>query len=131
MMLDMISPPPEKLDEYNFTFRRLISIQAYISFLSDICVASGYAHTRAASGILSVFTRPEESDTISYLGALQQVVLWEHILVKANAPKPWPESTGTATINSASGADSSATLLIPMASMVGNEMESDASITAN
>ncbi|KAI8460869.1 hypothetical protein BY996DRAFT_6429551 [Phakopsora pachyrhizi] len=132
MMLDMISPPPEKLDEYNFTFRRLISIQAYISFLSDICVASGYAHTRAASGILSVFTRPEESDTISYLGALQRVVFWEHILVKANAPKPWPESTGTAAINAASGVDSSsATLLIPMASMVGNEMESDASITAN
>ncbi|KAI8443330.1 hypothetical protein BY996DRAFT_3558386 [Phakopsora pachyrhizi] len=132
MMLDMISPPPEKLDGYNFTFRRLISIQAYISFLSDICVASGYAHTRAASGILYVFTRPEEPDTISYLGALQRVVFWEHILVKANAPKPWPESTGTAAINAASGVDSSsATLLIPMASMVGKEMESDASITAN
>jgi hypothetical protein len=74
----------------------LISIQAYISFLSDICVASSYSHTRTAAGILGVFNNTEESETVTFLGALQRVVFWEHILIKAYAPTPWSDGSTSA-----------------------------------
>ncbi|KNZ52290.1 hypothetical protein VP01_3627g1 [Puccinia sorghi] len=40
-----LSLPLAEVDAHNQVFRRLISIQAYISFVSDICVASSYSHT--------------------------------------------------------------------------------------
>lgn len=83
--------------ESNAIFRRLISIQAYVSFLGDICVASGYAHTRTAVGILGVLNNPEESETVTHLGALQRVIFWEHIMLKAHAPKSWA-SPSTSTV---------------------------------
>ncbi|KAH9820843.1 hypothetical protein DFH28DRAFT_1121207 [Melampsora americana] len=96
---EMISPSPEKIGESNTVFRHLISVQAYISFLSDICVASGYAHTRTAVGILGVLNNPEESETMSNLGALQRVVNWEHIMLKAHAPKSWSNTSTSTTLN--------------------------------
>ncbi|MBW0460652.1 hypothetical protein O181_000367 [Austropuccinia psidii MF-1] len=125
--LDMISPTPSNVEQHNLIFRRFISIQAYISLLSDICVASGYAHTRAAAGILGVFNNAEESETISFLGSLQRVVFWEHILLKAHAPKPWSENSNTVP-NASSGVVS-----LPVLPRLGtdSEMDSITTITTN
>lgn len=135
-MLKMVSPNASNKDHCNLVFRRLISIQAYIAFLSDICVASGYAHTRTAAGILGVFNNAEESETVTFLGALQRVVFWEHILIKAYAPKPWSDgTTPTATLTSASGPSSSASAVVslPVLPSIGEQgsISSIATITTN
>jgi hypothetical protein len=113
------------VDGHNHVFRRLISIQAYISFLSDICVASGYSHTRTAAGILGVFNNAEESETVTFLGALQRVVFWEHILIKAYAPKPWSDGTTPATTFSSTSVavptSSSGTVSIPVLPPIGDQ----------
>ncbi|KAA1107112.1 hypothetical protein PGT21_002719 [Puccinia graminis f. sp. tritici] len=124
-MLKMVSPTAADVDGHNHVFRRLISIQAYISFLSDICVASGYSHTRTAAGILGVFNNAEESETVTFLGALQRVVFWEHILIKAYAPKPWSDGTTPATTFSSTSvpvpSSSSGTVSIPVLPPIGDQ----------
>ncbi|WAR63783.1 hypothetical protein PtB15_17B384 [Puccinia triticina] len=126
-MLKMVSTTPADVDGHNHIFRRLISIQAYISFLSDICVASGYSHTRTAAGILGVFNNSEESDTVTILGALQRVVFWEHILIKAFAPKPWSDGTTPAAGLTATTApipsSSSGTVSIPVLPSIGDQSQ--------
>ncbi|KAI9600681.1 hypothetical protein H4Q26_000471 [Puccinia striiformis f. sp. tritici PST-130] len=136
-MLKMVSPNSADVGNHNLVFRRLISIQAYISFLSDICVASGYSHSRTATGILGVFNKAEESETVSFLGALQRVVCWEHILIKAFAPKPWSDgSTPTAAFTSTTvpiPSSSSGAVSYPVPPPLGDQTQisSIATITTN
>ncbi|KNF05530.1 hypothetical protein PSTG_01342 [Puccinia striiformis f. sp. tritici PST-78] len=136
-MLKMVSPNSADVGNHNLVFRRLISIQAYISFLSDICVASGYSHSRTATGILGVFNKAEELETVSFLGALQRVVCWEHILIKAFAPKPWSDgSTPTAAFTSTTvpiPSSSSGAVSYPVPPPLGDQTQisSIATITTN
>ncbi|WAQ88615.1 hypothetical protein PtA15_10A34 [Puccinia triticina] len=126
-MLKMVSTTSADVDGHNHLFCRLISIQAYISFLSNICVASGYSHTRTAAGILAVFNNPKESETVMILGALQHVVFWEHILIKAFAPKPWSNGTTPAAGLTATSApipsSSSGTVSILVLPSIGDQSQ--------
>ncbi|PLW53022.1 hypothetical protein PCANC_10737 [Puccinia coronata f. sp. avenae] len=58
---------------------------------------SGHSHARTAAGILGVFNNIKESETVTFLGALQPVVSWKHILIKAYAPTPWSDGSTPAS----------------------------------
>ncbi|KAI9612777.1 hypothetical protein H4Q26_007938 [Puccinia striiformis f. sp. tritici PST-130] len=90
-----------RLPSIPYDFATTPAAEAFSSTIRVVTETLPGETLRTATGILGVFNKAEELETVSFLGALQRVVCWEHILIKAFAPKPWSDgSTPTAAFTS-------------------------------
>lgn len=90
------------MEEQNQRFRDLTILLSIVALLSDIYGNLTYAHGKASTSVLAVFSTPEEAKTLSQIGQLHRTCLWENILIKKLAPT-------SATLTTPPGAESSAT----------------------
>ncbi|KAH7927155.1 hypothetical protein BV22DRAFT_1193856 [Leucogyrophana mollusca] len=68
--------------EGNQQFRNLIALHIRISLMADVFSTAGYAHGRAAIGLLQTLMG-EPPKVINDLGSLHRACVWENILFKA------------------------------------------------
>ena len=73
----------QEYEESNRQFRRLITLHIRVALLSDVFSTAGYAHGRAAIGILQVLMGSNAQDAVPGLGTLHRACIWEGILLKA------------------------------------------------
>ncbi|KAJ7647304.1 hypothetical protein FB45DRAFT_975025 [Roridomyces roridus] len=67
----------------NQTFRNLVTLHIRVTLLSDVFATAGYAHGRAAIGLLQTFMNSTTPDVVKNLGSLHRVAIWENIILKA------------------------------------------------
>ncbi|KAJ7497325.1 hypothetical protein FB451DRAFT_1550225 [Mycena latifolia] len=67
----------------NQTFRSLVTLHIRITLLSDVFATAGYAHGRAAIGLLQTFMGNTTPEVVKDLGSLHRATIWENIVLKA------------------------------------------------
>ncbi|KAJ7132750.1 hypothetical protein C8R43DRAFT_929975 [Mycena crocata] len=67
----------------NQTFRSLVTLHIRITLLSDVFATAGYAHGRAAIGLLQTFMSNTTPEVVKALGSLHRATIWENIVLKA------------------------------------------------
>ncbi|KAJ6625623.1 hypothetical protein B0H10DRAFT_1782772 [Mycena sp. CBHHK59/15] len=67
----------------NQTFRNLVTLHIRITLLSDVFATAGYAHGRAAIGLLQTFMSNTAPQVVTDLGSLHRAAIWENIVLKA------------------------------------------------
>ncbi|KAJ6586954.1 hypothetical protein DFH09DRAFT_1359428 [Mycena vulgaris] len=67
----------------NVTFRSLVTLHIRITLLSDVFATAGYAHGRAAIGLLQTFMTNTTPQAVKDLGSLHRATIWENIVLKA------------------------------------------------
>lgn len=64
----------------NEEFRNLVTLHIRITLLSDVFATAGYAHGRAAIGLLQTLMSNTSSQMVADLGALHRASIWENIV---------------------------------------------------
>ncbi|KAJ6593931.1 hypothetical protein B0H19DRAFT_1215807 [Mycena capillaripes] len=67
----------------NATFRSLVTLHIRITLLSDVFATAGFAHGRAAIGLLQTFMSNTTPEVVKDLGSLHRATIWENIVLKA------------------------------------------------
>ncbi|KAJ7703165.1 hypothetical protein B0H17DRAFT_1175941 [Mycena rosella] len=67
----------------NQTFRSLVTLHIRITLLSDVFATAGFAHGRAAIGLLQTFMSNTTPEVVKDLGSLHRATIWENIVLKA------------------------------------------------
>lgn len=101
----------ETLEEQNQRFRDLTILLSLVALLSDIYGNLTYAHGKASTSVLAVFSTPEEATTLSQIGQLHRTCIWENILIKKLTPTsatstmpPGAEGSGPAAASTSGAA---------------------------
>ncbi|KAK7472586.1 E3 ubiquitin-protein ligase tom1 [Stygiomarasmius scandens] len=73
-----------KQDEVNANnqFRHLVTLHIRITLLSDVFATAGYAHGRAAIGLLQTLMNHTSPQVVTDLGSLHRASVWENIALK-------------------------------------------------
>lgn len=66
----------------NYYFRNLVTLHVRITLLSDVFATAGYAHGRAAIGLLQTLMSNTAPQVVKDLGALHRTSIWENIVLK-------------------------------------------------
>ncbi|KAF7981836.1 hypothetical protein HWV62_31363 [Athelia sp. TMB] len=82
-LLPLLDVTEQEYEESNRQFRKLITLHIRVALLSDVFSTAGYAHGRAAIGILQVLMGSNAQDAVPGLGTLHRACIWEGILLKA------------------------------------------------
>jgi E3 ubiquitin-protein ligase HUWE1 len=83
MLLNCKSVSAEQEQAANTSFRSLVTLHIRITLLSDVVATAGYAHGRAAIGLLQTLMVNASPKIVSDLGALHRASIWENISLKA------------------------------------------------
>ncbi|KAF8070121.1 hypothetical protein FPV67DRAFT_1579109 [Lyophyllum atratum] len=78
-LLPLVDLTPEKEEEGNGRFRDLVTLHIRITLLADVFSTAGYAHGRAAIGLLLTLMNNMTADVVTDLGALHRASIWENI----------------------------------------------------
>lgn len=79
----IVYPVADEESSANATFRDLVTLHIRITLLSDVFATAGYAHGRAAIGLLQTFMSNTTPEVVKNLGALHRATIWENIVLKA------------------------------------------------
>jgi E3 ubiquitin-protein ligase HUWE1 len=60
-----------------------VTLHIRITLLSDVFATAGYAHGRAAIGLLQTFMSNTTPEVVKDLGSLHRATIWENIVLKA------------------------------------------------
>jgi E3 ubiquitin-protein ligase HUWE1 len=60
-----------------------VTLHIRITLLSDVFATAGYAHGRAAIGLLQTFMGNTTPEVVKDLGSLHRATIWENIVLKA------------------------------------------------
>ncbi|KAK7057165.1 hypothetical protein R3P38DRAFT_3252330 [Favolaschia claudopus] len=82
-LVDITGMTSEKEAEANAVFRNLVTLHIRITLLSDVFATAGFAHGRAAIGLLQTFMGSTTPEVVKSLGALHRAAIWENIVLKA------------------------------------------------
>ncbi|KAJ7188201.1 hypothetical protein C8R46DRAFT_1341056 [Mycena filopes] len=82
-LLPLVDIPAGQELAGNITFRGLVTLHIRITLLSDVFATAGYAHGRAAIGLLQTFMSNTTPDVVKNLGSLHRATIWENIVLKA------------------------------------------------
>jgi len=66
----------------NNQFRHLVTLHIRITLLSDVFATAGYAHGRAAIGLLQTLMNHTTPQVVTDLGSLHRASVWENIALK-------------------------------------------------
>jgi E3 ubiquitin-protein ligase HUWE1 len=120
-MLPLLIEAEEQDINVNRSFRNLVTLHNRITLLSDVFATAGYAHGRAAIGLLQTLMSNTSTQVVTDLGTLHRAIIWENIVLKAGlsaagidvtqtpqtspldrspdqAPLPLPEGDGAAAV---------------------------------
>ncbi|KAJ7218040.1 hypothetical protein GGX14DRAFT_495423 [Mycena pura] len=82
-LLSLVDITAEQELDANRTFRNLVTLHICITLLSDVFATAGYAHGRAAIGLLQTFMSNTTPEVVKDLGSLHRATIWENIVFKA------------------------------------------------
>ncbi|KAF7361866.1 hypothetical protein MVEN_00531100 [Mycena venus] len=82
-LLSLVDITAEQEAAANATFRSLVTLHIRITLLSDVFATAGYAHGRAAIGLLQTFMSNTTPEVVKSLGSLHRATIWENIVLKA------------------------------------------------
>ncbi|KAJ7084416.1 hypothetical protein B0H15DRAFT_888578 [Mycena belliarum] len=82
-LLPLVDITAEQESAANQTFRGLVTLHIRITLLSDVFATAGYAHGRAAIGLLQTFMSNTTPEVVKDLGSLHRSTIWENIVLKA------------------------------------------------
>lgn len=71
----------EQEDDANSRFRSLVTLHIRITLLSDVFATAGYAHGRAAIGLLQTLMNNTSPQVVADLGTLHRASIWENIVL--------------------------------------------------
>lgn len=69
----------EECETANRRFRDLVTLHIRVTLLSDVFSTAGYAHGRAAIGLLLTLMHNMSSEVLGNLGSLHRATIWENI----------------------------------------------------
>ncbi|KAG6866357.1 hypothetical protein C0991_005278 [Blastosporella zonata] len=78
-LLPLIEPTDEEHEAANRRFRDLVTLHIRITLLSDVFSTAGYAHGRAAIGLLVTLMSTMSPEAVANLGSLHRASIWENI----------------------------------------------------
>ncbi|KAG6878824.1 hypothetical protein C0992_007445, partial [Termitomyces sp. T32_za158] len=78
-LLPLVDIQAEGSEAANRRFRDLITLHIRVTLLSDVFSTAGYAHGRAAIGLLLTLMHNLSSEVLSNLGSLHRATIWENI----------------------------------------------------
>ncbi|GAA5823738.1 hypothetical protein JCM11251_003273 [Rhodosporidiobolus azoricus] len=78
----MVNPSEEALEAQSKRFRSLTILLSHIALLSDVFINLTYAHGKAATAILSSFTKPEHADLLEKIGRVYRACTWENVTIR-------------------------------------------------
>ncbi|KAH7909328.1 hypothetical protein BJ138DRAFT_1181114 [Hygrophoropsis aurantiaca] len=81
-LLPLLDLTEERTAEGNQQFRNLVTLHIRITLMADVFSTAGYAHGRAAIGLLQTLMG-EPPKVVHDLGSLHRACIWENILFKA------------------------------------------------
>ncbi|KAJ7770214.1 hypothetical protein DFH07DRAFT_269298 [Mycena maculata] len=82
-LLPLVDITAEQEVAANLTFRGLVTLHIRITLLSDVFATAGFAHGRAAIGLLQTFMSSTTPEVVKDLGSLHRATIWENIVLKA------------------------------------------------
>jgi E3 ubiquitin-protein ligase HUWE1 len=68
-------------EEANHRFRDLVTLHIRVTLLSDVFSTAGYAHGRAAFGLLQTLMTNLSPEVLRNLGSLHRATIWENIIL--------------------------------------------------
>ncbi|KAG6810921.1 hypothetical protein H0H92_009816 [Tricholoma furcatifolium] len=98
-LLPLVEVTAEEHEIANRRFRALVTLHIRITLLSDVFQTVGYAHGRAAIGLLLNLISKISPDVLTDLGSLHRASVWENLALNVGlasrgiAVKPTPPST--------------------------------------
>ncbi|GAA6048825.1 hypothetical protein JCM3770_003640 [Rhodotorula araucariae] len=81
----MANPSSQDLAAQQSRFRALTTLLSHISLLSDVFINLTYAHGKAATTILGVFTAPappEQQEILERIGRVYRACQWENVTIR-------------------------------------------------
>jgi E3 ubiquitin-protein ligase HUWE1 len=79
----MVHPSADEFDTQQKRFRDLTILLSHVSLLSDVFTNLGYAHGKAATAILSVFTvKGPQAEILQRIGQVYRACLWENVTIR-------------------------------------------------
>ncbi|PBK91673.1 hypothetical protein ARMGADRAFT_968529 [Armillaria gallica] len=81
-LLQFVDLTSEEEVNANYYFRNLVTLHVRITLLSDVFATAGYAHGRAAIGLLQTLMSNTAPQVVKDLGALHRTSIWENIVLK-------------------------------------------------
>ncbi|GAA5942817.1 hypothetical protein JCM10213_002959 [Rhodosporidiobolus nylandii] len=78
----MVNPSAEDLAAQQKRFRDLSFLLSHIALLSDVFINLTYAHGKAATAILSVFTAPGMENILEKIGQVYRACIWENVSIR-------------------------------------------------
>ncbi|KAK0461087.1 uncharacterized protein EV420DRAFT_1746494 [Desarmillaria tabescens] len=81
-LLQFVDLTSEEEVNANYYFRNLVTLHVRITLLSDVFATAGYAHGRAAIGLLQTLMSNNAPRVVKDLGALHRTSIWENIVLK-------------------------------------------------
>ncbi|KAG6874485.1 hypothetical protein C0995_010395 [Termitomyces sp. Mi166 len=78
-LLPLVNIQAEESEVANHRFRDLVTLHIRVTLLSDVFSTAGYAHGRAAIGLLLTLMNNMSSGVLSNLGSLHRTSIWENI----------------------------------------------------
>ncbi|GLB37041.1 putative protein with domain of Unknown Function (DUF913) [Lyophyllum shimeji] len=78
-LLPLVEITGEEEEQANRRFRDLVTLHIRITLLSDVFSTAGYAHGRAAIGLLLTLMNNMSPEVITDLGCLHRAGIWENI----------------------------------------------------
>ncbi|KAK7053298.1 E3 ubiquitin-protein ligase tom1 [Paramarasmius palmivorus] len=81
-LLPLINIDSNNIVNNNHYFRNLVTLHIRITLLSDVFATAGYAHGRAAIGLLQTLMSNTSPQVVIDLGSLHRTSLWENIVLK-------------------------------------------------
>ncbi|RDB16805.1 E3 ubiquitin-protein ligase TOM1-like [Hypsizygus marmoreus] len=80
-LLPLVDIAAEDEEKANYRFRDLVTLHIRITLLSDVFATAGYAHGRAAIGLLQTLMSNMSPDVVVHLGDLHRASIWENIVL--------------------------------------------------
>ncbi|KAH0589501.1 hypothetical protein H2248_005243 [Termitomyces sp. 'cryptogamus'] len=78
-LLPLVDIQASESEAANRRFRDLVTLHIRVTLLSDVFSTAGYAHGRAAIGLLLTLMNYISSEVLSDLGSLHRATIWENI----------------------------------------------------
>jgi E3 ubiquitin-protein ligase HUWE1 len=103
----MVNPSTEDIEAQQARFRNLTVLLSHIGLLSDVFINLTYAHGKAATAILTVFTESQHTQILEKIGAVYRACTWENVTIRPTSF--WTgDATKTATEQLANSAAAAA-----------------------
>ncbi|KAI3618920.1 ubiquitin-protein ligase [Moniliophthora roreri] len=81
-LLSLVNIDGTNIVNNNHYFRNLVTLHIRITLLSDVFATAGYAHGRAAIGLLQTLMSNTSPQVVIDLGSLHRSSIWENIVLK-------------------------------------------------